>query len=230
MAPLQNRTLFHAVLLSLAAHALILFGRMPEVRRALDVAAPPPALVATIAEPQPEPQKKEEPRLPSPPRVREPVPGAQQPAPVTAPAPERTLPLEAPAARRTAEPAPAPPPAVSVSAQARAAATEAATARTIAQYRRQVIGAAAAFNRYPRLARENNWEGAVEVEMRVRGDGSLAALAVTRGSGHEVLDDQALDMFRQAQERVPLPPALRGRDFSIPLKAIYRLKDAAAGS
>jgi hypothetical protein len=35
-------------------------------------------------------------------------------------------------------------------------------------------------------------------------------------------------MFRQAQARVPLPPALRGRDFTLEMKAIYRLKDADA--
>jgi protein TonB len=221
----QNRALFHAVLLSLAVHALLLFGRMPSVRRAPDAAAPPP-LVATIAEPQPEPPKAEPQKPPPKPRERSPEAGKAAPVALAK--------EEAPAAPRAEEPAPAPAPqpqaaaAASASAQARAAATEAAVARTIAQYRRQVIGAAAAFNRYPRLARENNWEGAVEVEMSVRGDGALGALGVKTGSGHDVLDEQALEMFRQAQARVPLPPALRGRDFTLEMKAIYRLKDADA--
>jgi protein TonB len=232
----RDRALVTAVLLSLAVHALALFGQLPEVRRMLESAAPSSPIIARLAQPESaEPEKKAEPPPPAPPKPRERPPQAEKPPPVAAakseiPAPAR----EVPAPEQAAAPAAAVSPpqtvsAASASAHARAAATEAAFAQTIGQYRLQILGAAGAFNRYPPLARENNWEGAVDVQMRVRGDGSLGALSVKRGSGHDVLDEQALDMFRQAQERVPLPPALRGREFTIDLKAVYRLKDREPG-
>jgi hypothetical protein len=40
-----------------------------------------------------------------------------------------------------------------------------------------------------------------------------------------VLDEQALEMFRQAAKAVPLPPALRGKEFSLEVRAIYGLED-----
>ena len=55
------------------------------------------------------------------------------------------------------------------------------------------------------------------------------SLSVQRSSSHEVLDRQALDMFRRAQAQVPLPPALRGKPLSFELKAIYSLKDQGSG-
>ncbi len=63
--------------------------------------------------------------------------------------------------------------------------------------------------------------------MKVNGDGTLGALDVENSSGHGVLDEQALDMFRRAQARVPLPAALHGRDFTIRMRTSYSLKDAA---
>jgi len=223
----QNRTLVNALLLSLAAHAIVLFGQLPVARRVLDGAAPPEPIVARIAEPQPdvqkaEPEKKAEPHRPAP---RRPAPAPEP----RAPAVESPLPAPLPAAPKAEEPAPAaaPPvqtaPVASAGAQARVAATEGMVARTIAQYRQQVIGAAAAIKRYPPLANENNWEGAVEVQMRVRGDGTLAGLNVQKSSGHALLDEEALDMFRRAQEGVSLPPALRGRDFTLErLRVVYQ--------
>jgi outer membrane biosynthesis protein TonB len=44
-------------------------------------------------------------------------------------------------------------------------------------------------------------------------------------SGYEVLDRQALEMFRQAARAVAVPPALRGREFALELRAIYGLED-----
>jgi hypothetical protein len=40
-----------------------------------------------------------------------------------------------------------------------------------------------------------------------------------------VLDRQALDMFRQAARAVPVPPALRGKEFSLELRAVFGLED-----
>jgi protein TonB len=96
------------------------------------------------------------------------------------------------------------------------------------QYRLQILDVARGHNRYPPLARENNWEGQVLVRMQIAADGRVS-LAVERSSGHPVLDRQALEMFRRAQLQVPLPPSLRGKALSLELRAIYNLKDQVSG-
>jgi len=65
----------------------------------------------------------------------------------------------------------------------------------------------------------------VVLDIVVQADGR-AELGVRRGSGHEVLDRQALDTFRRALRDVPVPPSLRGRQLALePLVVVYALKD-----
>jgi protein TonB len=96
------------------------------------------------------------------------------------------------------------------------------------QYRLQLLDMARAHNRYPPLARENNWEGQVLVRMEIGPDGRVS-LTVEKSSGHPILDRQALEMFRRAQAQVPLPASLRGKPLSFALRAIYSLKDQVSG-
>ena len=98
------------------------------------------------------------------------------------------------------------------------------SAATIGEYRVELIGAARRFKDYPDVARENNWTGNVVVAVAI-GAGGEAEVSVKAGSGHAVLDRQALDMFRQAARAVPVPAALRGRQFSVEVRAIYGLQD-----
>jgi hypothetical protein len=44
-----------------------------------------------------------------------------------------------------------------------------------------------------------------------------------------VLDSQALEMFKRAKPLVPIPSALRGKEFIIELRAIYNLRDQDSG-
>jgi periplasmic protein TonB len=84
------------------------------------------------------------------------------------------------------------------------------------------------FKRYPRAAMDNNWEGTTELNMVIRADGSIGSVTIRSSAGHDVLDRQAIDMFRKAKALVPVPPALQGKEFSIVLKAIYTLEDPDA--
>jgi len=60
-------------------------------------------------------------------------------------------------------------------------------------------------------------------------DGRIVALRVARGSGHAVLDQQALEMFRNAKPQVLIPGELRGREFELELRAVYSLRDPRSG-
>ena len=106
---------------------------------------------------------------------------------------------------------------------------EAVDAGSLAQYRLQLISVARKYKRYPRIAMDNNWEGGVVVRMVIGAGGMISALSIKTSSGHEVLDQQAIEMFKKATPQVQIPPALRGKEFAIEVRAIYSLKDQDSG-
>lgn len=52
--------------------------------------------------------------------------------------------------------------------------------------------------RYPPMARMNHWEGKVILRVVIKEDGELVGLEVVKSSGHAVLDQDALEVIRQA--------------------------------
>jgi len=147
-------------------------------------------------------------------------------------------PAVAPAAAPAPEPAPAqavPPAPVAVAppasqSQPSAQAGEAAVARearTIGEYRLELIEAARRIKdrtRYPPIARDNNWTGNTNVSVAVPAGGA-PAVSVRGTSGHQVLDQHALSIFRQATQEVPVPQALRGKAFVVEVRMDFTLKD-----
>ena len=232
----HNRVFQYAILASLALHALLLLGFPDLIDRARRAVSFPAPLIARLMEPEPAapapppaPVEKVEPPKPAP-RLTKPVPKAMQPAPV-APAPvveQPAPPVESP---QPAQPVPAPPAAAAPQPTAPAtqstatlSAAPSADAQSRDQYRVQLIDEARRHKRYPPLARENNWQGNVLVGVAIAADGR-ASVTVKGSSGHELLDRQALDMFRQAARAVPVPPALRGKEFALEVRAVYGLEE-----
>lgn len=226
------RAFTYAVGASLALHALLLALRAPEpqapavpsVTITAHLAEPPAA--PAVAEPKPEPKvEKPKPRAKvERPKPAPPVPSnfSVAPAPAEPPA-EIAEPAPAPAPEPAAAAAPSPAPAPVASAPPAPAAPDLAS--LVAQYRQQLIGVAVRYKRYPLPARDNGWEGDVVVHLEVSASGELAAVKVKKSSGHAVLDDQALEMFRLASPQVPVPATLRGRAFDFDVRAVYSLKD-----
>jgi periplasmic protein TonB len=223
----DNRPFHYAMAASLALHAAALFSIPDLLDTARRAAAIPPQLIARLMAPEPEVQKP----APVPPPI-----AAQPPKPVAKkavkPAPR---PIEAPVAREVV-PQPAPPPvqeAVEIPTVAAAAPTPPAPPAPPApapetlsrdQYRVRLIDEARRHKRYPPLARENNWQGDVRVSVAIAANGR-PSVTLQGSSGHEVLDRQALEMFTQAARAVPVPPALRGKEFSLEVRAVYGLED-----
>jgi protein TonB len=99
-------------------------------------------------------------------------------------------------------------------------------AGTIAKFRLDIISQAKRFKRYPRMAMDNNWEGRADVRIVFGADGKRVSITIVRSSGHEALDKQALDTLSKAF--VPVPAALRGKEFAVEIPVIYSLKDENA--
>jgi periplasmic protein TonB len=230
----DNRAFHCALGASLALHALALFT-MPQLadtaRRAASI---PPQIIARLMEPAPpapEPVPPvDEPRIkPAPPKPKAAKPKAERPLAVEKPAP--VAPSREPEAVVEQAPAvPAPPPVAAVEprapapAAAQAAPQPAPESLSRDQYRVQLIDEARRHKRYPPLARENNWQGDVRVGVTIGANGR-PTVTLKGSSGFDVLDRQALEMFTQAARAVPLPPALRGKEFTLEVRAIYGLED-----
>lgn len=232
----DGRTLFTAIACSVALHLALLY-LLPALFEATRRAAPwPKTLTARLAAPRPPepPRVVEEPTLAPPartPKVVRPAPHKPAPRarePVAPPVIAVTPALGAPAA---VVPAPAPAPALPPVAAAPAAALAPAASTvpdpgSVAQFRMELIELAGHYKRYPRAAVDNNWEGKVDLRMVVAANGSIASLLVRKSAGYAALDDEAQRMFRSAKGQLAVPPALRGKEFTVDVSAdFYFLKE-----
>ncbi|TAN53134.1 MAG: energy transducer TonB [Betaproteobacteria bacterium] len=230
----ERQALGTAVLASILLHVLLL-NALPGWREAQTTSAAAPILARVVADLAPAVRPGEVRK--SSPTQKTSAPAAKKAAPrPIEPAPEQALAQKAPAPTAvSAAPVNETPgvatgsplaPAAAAPASPEAASLPAADGATLAQYRLAVISLAKGFNRYPRIAIENNWQGRVEVRVRVGADGAIASLGLHPGSGHEILDRQALDMIGRAASQVPLPASLRGRELVIDIPVIFSLRDA----
>ncbi len=160
--------------------------------------------------PEPEVQEPEEPKRalkPKKRRKKKAKPKVEpKPEPVEAPEPVEEPVEEAEPVEKVVEsPPPAPKP-VQVN---------------LGPYGRSLHSAVQRKQRYPRAARMMRMEGTVEVEMRVYVDGRLASEPkVSRSSGHELLDKEALRMVRAAAPFPNLPDGFIGETarFKVPVR------------
>jgi protein TonB len=222
----RNRAFQYALLASLALHIAFLIG-IPDLRPAMTRAVESVPLVARLLDLQPAPLPEAPKREERPAPAREPGRTIQQ-LPVETPAPPTPSPVAA------AEPAP--PAAAQPVAAAQAAPPPAAPApvpdnteaRSRDQYRIELIAAAKRIKdelRYPPLARENRWQGDVRVGVAIN-PGGAASIEVRESSGYEVLDRQAVEIFRRAADSVPVPAALRGKAFALePVQTVFRFEN-----
>lgn len=249
----RERALLWCVLASIALHALVLLGMWRH-----EAPAPPSktllALTARLAPfaaaPQAPVQAPQPERMPA--QAAEPVsaprPALTKPLVSPAPAAQKTVPAE-PAKAIPPEPAPASPSAADSSAQptapvqarpvpqpvagapgadATAKSGNEADAGTLEQYRLALIVATRRYKRYPQNAIEKGWQGRVEVHMVIGANGMVVNASIKAGSGHEILDNQALDMLKKGKTTVPIPVSLRGREFSIDVPVIFNLDNPSS--
>lgn len=242
-----NRAIGVALLLSIALHGLLLFALagLREAQQSRSLAREP--IAARLTQPQKEPVP-----VPIPPRAlretrKSVVAPAAKPSSKAGPAPE-TAPIPPPQAA-SAEPstltvaaatlAPAASAVVSstpvaanpvakVEPQPVAPASDAPDAGTLARYRLAIISAAKLYKRYPRAALDNNWQGKVEIRMAIGVNGAISALSVRTSTGHQALDQQALEMIERAKAMAQIPASLRGREFVVDIPVIFSLLEPDA--
>ncbi len=93
------------------------------------------------------------------------------------------------------------------------------------QFRLSLAGEARRFRRYPESARQAGLAGTTEVRVAVEAGGGVRHAALSRSSGHEILDQAALDMLRQAAARAVLPDSLREQSFAVLLSVVFEVAE-----
>lgn len=183
---------------------------------------PEPALI-------PEQPKHVEPLKPQPVPIKplpkttpktEPV--ANKPAPVQAeppppPAVITTAPkVDAPPIITVPPPPPEPPKKIEPSEEDVSAA--------LGQYGGTLGRAIAKHKSYPKIAQMRGWQGECLLDLKLDGGGNVLSASVKQGSGHDALDNQALEMVRKASPFPTPPEALRGRNFNITVPVSFKLE------
>lgn len=95
----------------------------------------------------------------------------------------------------------------------------------LSRYAQQLSRLLASHQEYPRLAAMRGWEGEVRLRLKVARKGNLLSLQVDRSSGHEILDQHALQLVDLVR-MPPFPDELEGSEIQITVPVNYKLKKA----
>jgi periplasmic protein TonB len=226
-----------AVTFSVVFHALVLGAviqqhllPLDDVRRSLppltvmlQKAVQAPAAVFAPAAPE-EPTRHEPVReyrqhsirtpTPSPEILRAPADSTfATPLASTAPTTSDALPPQAPATPEAASP-PTPP-----------HHAPAADPNALAGYYRALAAAVDRHKHYPRIALIRQWQGTVVLQLNIGVDGRVQEHHLARSSGYEALDQEALEMLREAMPLPALPAQLAGVSLSVNIPVIFRIAD-----
>ncbi len=79
---------------------------------------------------------------------------------------------------------------------------------------------------YPRLAQRHNWQGLVELAVRVEADGLLSHIRVIKSSGHSILDNAAMNSLKQIATIPNATAWLQGNYYDTTLPVHYKLTDS----
>jgi periplasmic protein TonB len=236
---INESTLIWAVICSILLHVL-LAAVLPNLKfdiskenlqpLTIEIMQPePPALPEPIVQPEPiKPEPIKKPEL-----IKEPIKPVKQKSPepspiqeaIVEPAPTEPPPpniiaaspkVDAPPVVTVPLPPPEPPKKLELSED------DISIAR--GQYGGTLGRAIAKHKSYPKIAQMRGWQGEVLLDLKLDGAGNVLSATIKESSGHESLDNQALEMVRKASPFPAPPEALRGRSFNITVPVSFKLE------
>jgi len=90
---------------------------------------------------------------------------------------------------------------------------------------RRLLGRSVSERDYPRLAKQQNWQGTTEVQLQIGADGKIKDVVVGRTSGYALLDQRAIELVKQL--RLPtIPSAFRQREFTVTVPITFALRNS----
>ena len=180
---------------------------VPEVAQDLPLLEPSPAPEPEVALPPPPPEAKEEPKREE---TKEPVPEKRDAEQASA-APLATAPprVEAQPAPSAAAPSPGRAPSI---------------AHVQASWQKRLIDHLNRHKRYPDAARSRRAQGIVVVAFRLDSSGRIVTAHVTKSSGSQALDDEALAVLKRASPLPAPPEQIAGPMLDLVLPIQFRIK------
>ena len=94
----------------------------------------------------------------------------------------------------------------------------------LGQYSSTLGRAIAKHKSYPKIAQMRGWQGDCLLDLKLDGSGNVLSASVKESSGHEALDNQALEMARKAAPFPAPPEVLRGRSFNLTVPVSFKLE------
>jgi len=76
---------------------------------------------------------------------------------------------------------------------------------------------------YPGIAKMRGWQGVVEIDFQLDGNGKILSQKIRTSSGFEVLDKQALEMVKKSNFPTP-PEVLKSNAFNVTVPVSFRLE------
>lgn len=76
---------------------------------------------------------------------------------------------------------------------------------------------------YPGIAKMRGWQGVVEIDFQLDGNGKILSQKIHTSSGFEVLDKQALEMVKKSNFPTP-PEVLKSNAFNVTVPVSFRLE------
>jgi protein TonB len=95
----------------------------------------------------------------------------------------------------------------------------------LGQYGNTLGRAIAKHKQYPKIAAMRGWQGECLLDLKLDGNGNVLSASVKESSGHEALDNQALEMVRKASPFPAPPEVLRDRSFNITVPVSFKLEN-----
>ncbi len=186
----------------------------------------PPAPVVVPEPPKPEPAKQVESKPVAKPitkKVEAPSPVKQEytPPPAVVDTPPKVIAVEPKVDDTPHEVVPAPP-----IEPPKPEPIQADVDNALGEYGSVLGRAIAKHKQYPKIAQMRGWTGDVLLDLKIDGSGNVLSAKVRESSGHEVLDNQALEMVRKASPFPAPPEALRSRSFNITVPVSFKLESA----
>ncbi|HQR61220.1 MAG TPA: energy transducer TonB [Methylophilaceae bacterium] len=178
---------------------------------------PPPAAGKPKELPKPQPVQPRKPQ-PEPPPIRtpEPAPAPQAETPPPPPPPAVIAATPKPEEPPVFTAPPEPPKPVGPTPQDIDAARN--------HYGNLLAREFAKHKQYPRVAQMRGWQGTVRVQLELDAAGKVISTSISESSGHEVLDQQAIEMVKKAIP-LPLPPEiLRNKPLTIFVPVPFKLE------
>ena len=98
-------------------------------------------------------------------------------------------------------------------------------ARTKAKWQRDLVAHLGRFKTYPATSRDRRETGQIMLRFDLDRAGQVSNAAISRSSGHSLLDGAALDMLRRAAPLPPPPSSVPGTKIELVVPVKFQLKD-----